>query len=763
MKKHCLFFSFLVLQILITISITAQNKTFSIPLAANDIIFDTLRNVIYATVKTEDSYNLGNRIVAIDPSTGKISKNIFVGSQPTRMALTDGNTYLYVSLGGSPRIIRIQLDRFEVDMDFTTTSSKQQTFYYPHDDIAVFPQKTDYVISTLSEQIGTPNWGFGVSVLQNGKQIEVSSNGTNPFLDLIVDKSRNIMGITAGVFMSSLAVDSNIIVATEGYGAVIMMRTPNNTIMPVGYYKGQSPIYLAGANYARIAMDNRIIYTSAGKIVRLKENFQLEEITTLPNVANPHRPFSFFIDKATNGIYFANTEGSNIKVKKFNKTTYALEAEWTQTAVLPNGTNTPFRFVKLNGTQVALMVQGTDVQDVTQYRLMVFNLNNTATTLVNVGKEGISATERVTNATYLPIAADAIVLDSIKKLYYVAVKPGDANHPKSIVALNALTFAIEKKITFPGNVNGPFVLSKDSKYLYFQQVQTHKINRLDLDTWTVGASYDLGNHPVAGRFYFLIDAANVSDVQTSLALLIGDDYYASLAPKICLFDTSLNLIKTYRMDKQAIESSTDGKTIFSMDTYTTASSIRPLFVNNQTLTISPNDYQKVLAGPVEHKLFNNKIYNSGKFATRVTDTVCFIDGFYPYSDKDVFRKSVTPTNKSIFLTQLLKEDESNVSIRSVLPTKEFLYLTEMDGGPIRLRVLNLDGQEHYVTPMEPVRSIGSVLPVDGDDVVMRVSSYTEASAWYRFFRLRRHAAVLATASLRLSPRSDERRADRCRR
>ena len=76
--------------------------------------------------------------------------------------------------------------------------------------------------------------------------------------------------------------------------------------------------------------------------------------------------------------------------------------------------------------------------------------------------------------------------------------------------------------------------------------------------------------------------------------------------------------------------------------------------------------------------------------------------------------------------------ESNVSIRSILPTKDYLYLTEMDGGPIRLRVLRLDGQEHYVTPLEPVRSIGSVLPLDGDDVIMRVSSYTEASAWYRF-------------------------------
>lgn len=76
--------------------------------------------------------------------------------------------------------------------------------------------------------------------------------------------------------------------------------------------------------------------------------------------------------------------------------------------------------------------------------------------------------------------------------------------------------------------------------------------------------------------------------------------------------------------------------------------------------------------------------------------------------------------------------ESGLSIKSFLATKDYLYLTEMDGGPIRLRVLNLDGSEHFVTPLEPVRSIGNVLHFDGNNVLMRVSSYTENSAWYAF-------------------------------
>jgi prolyl oligopeptidase len=77
-------------------------------------------------------------------------------------------------------------------------------------------------------------------------------------------------------------------------------------------------------------------------------------------------------------------------------------------------------------------------------------------------------------------------------------------------------------------------------------------------------------------------------------------------------------------------------------------------------------------------------------------------------------------------------NEGGASIRSFLVTKSYIYLTEIDGGPLRLRVLTLGGQEHYSTPLEPIRSIGGVFRTHGENVLMRVSSYTENSAWYAF-------------------------------
>jgi len=124
-----------------------------------------------------------------------------------------------------------------------------------------------------------------------------------------------------------------------------------------------------------------------------------------------------------------------------------------------------------------------------------------------------------------------------------------------------------------------------------------------------------------------------------------------------------------------------------------------------------------------------------KFEDGITNIVIAPDNsLYLLSHKDAPMGKVLHLPKGV--TDLDKAEvvvpEGKLSIRSVLPTYHYLYLTEMDGGPIRLRVLQLDGKEFYVTPMQPVRSIGGIISIGGDAVMLRVSSYTEASAWYIF-------------------------------
>jgi len=68
-------------------------------LKSNKIAYDWKRSCIYATVKGCDDH-YGNNLVAIDPKTGKIIRNIFVGSEPTQLTFSTDSNYIYICFDG---------------------------------------------------------------------------------------------------------------------------------------------------------------------------------------------------------------------------------------------------------------------------------------------------------------------------------------------------------------------------------------------------------------------------------------------------------------------------------------------------------------------------------------------------------------------------------------------------------------------------------------------------------------------------------------
>ncbi|WP_239470349.1 prolyl oligopeptidase family serine peptidase [Archangium violaceum] len=76
--------------------------------------------------------------------------------------------------------------------------------------------------------------------------------------------------------------------------------------------------------------------------------------------------------------------------------------------------------------------------------------------------------------------------------------------------------------------------------------------------------------------------------------------------------------------------------------------------------------------------------------------------------------------------------EGQASIESFRPTATRLYVKEQLGGPNQLRMVGLDGKELGVVPTAPVSSVGSVVPLSGDDVLLSSTSYTEPFTVYRY-------------------------------
>jgi len=111
------------------------NALISVPLVHNDLVYDALRNVLYASLP--GSAQNGNSIAVIDPASGAVVRTIAVGSEPKKLALSGDDQYLYVSLTGSGSVARVNLTTMATDLQFSLGNGTYGPNYAA--DLAVLP------------------------------------------------------------------------------------------------------------------------------------------------------------------------------------------------------------------------------------------------------------------------------------------------------------------------------------------------------------------------------------------------------------------------------------------------------------------------------------------------------------------------------------------------------------------------------------------------------------------------------------------------
>lgn len=79
-----------------------------IPLEHNALVYDSVRNVYYASIPGSVVGN-GNRIATIEPATGQVSYSAPIGSEPNALAIAADASVLYVGLDGSGEVERFAL------------------------------------------------------------------------------------------------------------------------------------------------------------------------------------------------------------------------------------------------------------------------------------------------------------------------------------------------------------------------------------------------------------------------------------------------------------------------------------------------------------------------------------------------------------------------------------------------------------------------------------------------------------------------------
>lgn len=126
-----------------------------IALDANDIAFDPFTRKLYASIPSTASQVTGNSIVSLDPLTGKLGKPVFIGSEPTRLSISDDGQYLYAVLSGANAVRRMSLPNLTAGTQFATVSTLNGPF--SASDVAVMPGNAN-AVATCGYTDGIQVW-----------------------------------------------------------------------------------------------------------------------------------------------------------------------------------------------------------------------------------------------------------------------------------------------------------------------------------------------------------------------------------------------------------------------------------------------------------------------------------------------------------------------------------------------------------------------------------------------------------------------------
>ena len=138
-----------------------------IALSTNDVVYSSSTGKLYASVPSIAG-STGNRIATINPTTGTVDNSVFIGSEPTLLAMSNDGNSLYVSLEGAFAVRRFDTQTETPGLQF---SVGQDSFFGRHrvNDVAVAPGSPN-LVAIARQYPGTSPPEAGVAVFDNGVQ-----------------------------------------------------------------------------------------------------------------------------------------------------------------------------------------------------------------------------------------------------------------------------------------------------------------------------------------------------------------------------------------------------------------------------------------------------------------------------------------------------------------------------------------------------------------------------------------------------------------
>ena len=426
-----------------------------ISMPANDIVFNPADNKLYVSVPSSAG-SIGNSITPIDPYTGNIGTSVWMGSEPSKLALAGDGQTLYTYLAGA-----YSVGRFNMATQASTGAFMVGTdpFYglFTASDIAVSPDDPNIV--AVARQ--APN----VSPSQRG--VAIYSNGTR----LPQTGPDHIAGSDYLAFSESGA---------TLYGSGSYSGIKRYTVTGTGATAGAASTFGGGGP---IKFASGPIFSNAGQVV---DAATLTLLGTFPNAGGG----SFVPDPAVGRAYYLTPAGSPANawtLKAYDINTFTLIGSLT----IPNVSGGPTALVRWGTNGLAFRTNGGQIVLVHTSLIPTQNPIPAPSATPTITPTP-TPTPWIAAIRQVPVNNNDLVYSSARQKFYASV-PSSAGMPRgnTLTEIDPVTGELGTS-TFVGSEPTQMSITDDQSAIFIGVNGSGGFRRFDLTNNTVGPVISLG-------------------------------------------------------------------------------------------------------------------------------------------------------------------------------------------------------------------------------------------------------------------------------
>src|SRR5437867_1297772 len=316
MKQYATFF--VASSLLFSAGTVLADAIKQIHLATKDIVYDSSRQAIYASVPSRAG-SIGNAIATINPCSGAILSSVYIGSEPGMLAISDNQQFVYVALEGAASVARFDISSQTVGLQFPLGNGGPSGVRSPKD-MAVLPGNPEAIAVA----------GNGVSIFDNGvpRHVAIPSYAIPDVVIAFSTSSSRLYGLNGPYEFYRMKVDDS--------GVSIVSSTRD---------------LVTGDDFE---LDNGLIYVNSGQVID-PEALQVVGTFSFESFGGV---YSFFPDSAVGLVYFlVARDQSSYRILAFDQRTFLLVGSLDVPGVL----GTPSKLIRWGANGLAFRTTGDQV------------------------------------------------------------------------------------------------------------------------------------------------------------------------------------------------------------------------------------------------------------------------------------------------------------------------------------------------------------------------------------------------------------------